>query len=143
MPRIKISPPSARCTSRHLIYRSSPFSLDVRLDFRPDSDEIDLVGQLVGRDSMPLAEVPVFTIAGDRRLARSLTGRLGEFRLRSRRSDQVRLCLSLDDEGLVEIELDQRRMTRSSRPLLIDTLFDDRQPRQSGHETQADLSQTA
>ncbi len=96
------------CTSRHLVYNAQDFVLDLRMDYSQTSREMLVVGQVVQRHGIPVPNVPTFLIAGDRLLSRSLTGRLGEFHMECRPKGNLKLCLSISEDELIEVELDRR-----------------------------------
>ena len=124
MRQFRFQPPDPSCSSRHLVYNANRFSLDLRLDFSSEG-ELTVTGQIVEQEGVPLPRVPAFLIASDQLLARSMSGCLGEFRMTCKPTDNLRLCLSLDDQQLVEVPVDRRRGVAPRRPLLIDSLFDE------------------
>lgn len=91
-------------SSRHIVYNRAGFTLDVRLD-APGDGTTRLAGQLLERQGLPIPEVPVFLITGDRLLASTVTGRFGEFRLECESQEDLCVCLSLEDEELIEVKL--------------------------------------
>ena len=95
-------------TSRHLLYEVDTLCLDLRLDRRPQSAEVVVVGQLADRDDplKPLAGLPVFLALEEALLARTVSNRQGEFQVRYESENPVSLCLSLDSDRLIEVPVE-------------------------------------
>ncbi len=115
---------SDQCTSRHLVYNAQDFVLDLRMDYSQSSRELLVVGQVVQRHGIPVPNVPTFLIAGDRLLSRSLTGKLGEFHMECRPKGNLKLCLSISEDELIEVELDRRHSEGdTARPDEVSPVF--------------------
>ncbi len=95
-------------TSRHLLYEIEKLCLDLRLDQPPQSTEAVIVGQLADREDplKPLAGMPVFLVSGERFLARTVSNRQGEFRVRYKTGESSSLCLSLGNDQLIEVPVE-------------------------------------
>ena len=90
---------------RHLVYLSTDYAVDVRLDPR-DHQPAMLRGELLSRRDGPVAEVPAFLLDGDEIAGYARTGSLGEFQLEADGTVDLRLCLLLDAERCIDVPLD-------------------------------------
>jgi hypothetical protein len=110
---------SLQASSRHLVFYSQNFALDLRMDFGRSVRDMVIVGQLLNRDCGPLADVPAYLVTGDRVVSHSTTGRLGEFHMECRPGGPMHLRLLVNDDELIDVELD-RRHQKELKPTLVD-----------------------
>ena len=108
---------SLHTSSRHLVFYSQDFALDLRMDSERSARDVVVVGQLLNRDWGPLPDVPAYLVSGDRIVSRSTTGNLGEFHMECRPLGSMHLQLAVNDEELIDVELD-RRQPGDLRPIL-------------------------
>ena len=106
-------------SSRHLVFYSQNFALDLRMDYERSLSDVVVVGQLLNRDWGPLSDVPAYLVSGDRVVSHSTTGRLGEFHMEGRPRGPMHLQLAVNDEELIDVELD-RRQQGELRPVLLE-----------------------
>ncbi len=106
-------------SSRHLVFYSQNFALDLRMDYERSVRDMVVVGQLLNRDWGPLSDVPAYLVSGDRVVSHSTTGRLGEFHMECRPRGPMHLQLAVNDEELIDVELDRRRQGEL-RPVLLE-----------------------
>lgn len=107
---------SLQSSSRHLVFYSQEFALDLRMDSERAASDTVVVGQLLNRDWGPLSDVPAYLVSGEHVLSHATTGRLGEFHMECRPRGPMRLQLVVNDEQLIDVELD-RRLQRELRPV--------------------------
>ena len=110
---------SMSSASRHLVFYSQNFALDLRMDYERSLNDVVVVGQLLNRDWGPLSDVPAYLVSGDRVVSHSTTGRLGEFHMEGRPRGPMHLQLAVNDEELIDVELD-RRQPGELRPVLLE-----------------------
>ncbi len=110
---------SMHASSRHLVFYSQNFALDLRMDFERSVRDVVVVGQLLNRDWGPLSDVPAYLVSGDRVVSHSTTGRLGEFHMECRPLGPMHLQLVVNDDELIDVELD-RRQPGEPRPVLLE-----------------------
>lgn len=110
---------SIHSSSRHMVFYSQNFALDLRMDYERSLSDVVVVGQLLNRDWGPLSDVPAYLVSGDRVVSHVTTGRLGEFHMEGRPQGPMHLQLAVNDEELIDVELD-RRQSGELRPVLID-----------------------
>ena len=110
---------SLHSSSRHLVFYSQNFALDLRMDYERSVRDMVVVGQLLNRDWGPLSDVPAYLVSGERVLSHATTGRLGEFHMECRPRGPMNLRLVVNDEELIDVELD-RRQQGELRPVLVD-----------------------
>ena len=110
---------SLHASSRHLVFYSQNFALDLRMDYERSVRDMVVVGQLLNRDWGPLSDVPTYLVSGDRVVSHATTGRLGEFHLECQPRGPMHLRLVVNDEELIDVELD-RRQQGDLRPVLVD-----------------------
>lgn len=96
-------------SSRHLVFYSQGFALDLRLDSERSARDVVVVGQLLNRDWGPMPDVPAYLMSGDQVVSLSTTGRLGEFHIEGRPLGSMHLRLAVNDKELIDIELDRRQ----------------------------------
>ena len=107
----------ALCSShRHLVFNSREFTLDARMVYADRREEMSVVGQIVTRGGTPLEKVPTFLKAGGRILSQAHTSEMGEFQMVCREANELRLCLALADQRLIEVDLDRRRKESAAEP---------------------------
>lgn len=116
---VAIGARSMHISSRHLVFYSQNFALDLRMDYERSLSDVVVVGQLLDRDWGPLSDVPAYLVSGDRVISRSTTGRLGEFHMECRPRGPMHLQLAVNEEELIDVELD-RRQQGEPRPMLLD-----------------------
>ncbi len=109
-----LSPPavgarSLHTSSRHLVFYSQDYALDLRLDSERSARDVVVVGQLLNRDWEPLADVPAYLVSGDRVVSHSTTGCLGEFHMECRPAGPMHLQLAVGDKERIVVELDRRQ----------------------------------
>ena len=110
---------SLHSSSRHLVFYSQNFALDLRMDYERSIRDVVVVGQLLSRDWGPLCDVPAYLVSGEKVISHSTTGRLGEFHMECRPLGPMHLQLVVNDEELIDVELD-RRHQGELRPVLMD-----------------------
>lgn len=110
---------SLQSSSRHLVYYSQGFALDLRMDYERSVRDVVVVGQLLSRDWGPLPDVPAYLISGNQVVSHSTTGRLGEFHMEGRPHGPMNLRLAVDDDEIIDVALD-RRQPGEPRPVLVE-----------------------
>ncbi len=95
---------SGAAATRQLVCYASDYALTVRLD--QEAKDLHLDGEILSRQSGPLADVRAFLLSRDEVLSQAVSGELGEFDLRATNGDQLRLSVVIDDERCLEVELD-------------------------------------
>ena len=90
---------------RQIVYRSSDYTVDVRVEYETDSTV--LVGEIL-RNSRPLPEVPVLVAAGERIVARALSGEFGEFQAEDLPRDSLRLSLLVGSDERIDLPLESQ-----------------------------------
>ena len=110
---------SLHTSSRHLVFYSQNFALDLRMDYERSVRDMVVVGQLLNRDWGPLSDVPAYLVSGERVVSHATTGRLGEFHMECRPGGPMNLRLVVNDEELIDVDLD-RRQRSDLRPVLVD-----------------------
>ena len=90
---------------RQVVYRSSDYTVDVRVEYETDSTV--LVGEIL-RNSRPLPEVPVLVASGERIVARSLSGEFGEFQAEDLPRDSLRLSLLVGSDERIDLPLESQ-----------------------------------
>ena len=103
---------SLHSSSRHLVFTSQNFALDLRMDYERSIRDVVVVGQLLNRNWGPLSDIPAYLRSGDRVVSHSTTGRLGEFHMEGRPRGPMHLQLMVNDEELIDVEIDRRREVR-------------------------------
>jgi hypothetical protein len=91
-------------SDRHLVYMSRDYAIDLQLQLQEYEPDV-VQGELLSRHDGPVAEVPTFLLAGDQIAGYDRTGPLGEFRLETDGSVDLRLCLLLDAERCIDLPL--------------------------------------
>lgn len=99
----------AELSSRHLVYYAQNYALDLRLEYEPGSEMLQLGGEILDRRFGPVANVPAFLIADDQIVSRSTSGDLGEFNMKCDSDGSIRLCLVMSDDECIDVSLDRRR----------------------------------
>ena len=100
---------SLEASSRHLVYYAQNYALDLRLDYQPDSETLQLGGEILDRKFGPVANVPAFLISDDQIVSRSSSGDLGQFEMTCDNDGAIRLCLVMNDDECIDVSLDRRR----------------------------------
>ncbi len=95
-------------TARHIVFNARQYTVDTRLDYGSGRG-VSVVGQVASRGGEPVARVPAYLVIGGEIVSRDLTNRHGEFQVECSRRGAIRLCLSIDDRRVIEVELDRRR----------------------------------
>jgi len=85
---------------RRLTYVANGCSIDLQIEAASDSDDIDIVGQIVGHDTAELSGKPIFLLHRRRLAARSTITQFGEFQMTFGRQNDVRLAFSLGHEQI-------------------------------------------
>lgn len=103
-------PAPAGCRSdstapHHLVFLSRDYALELELE-RSHRGRSKLRGELLSRSSGPLAEVPALLLDGDAIAGYACTGTRGEFCFESRAGADPRLCLLIDFDRCIDLELD-------------------------------------
>ena len=84
---------------------SRDYAVDVHLE--PNGRQPGVLrGELLSRSDGPVAEVPAFLLDGDKVAGYACTGALGEFRLETEGSADLRLCLLLDGERCIDLPIE-------------------------------------
>ncbi len=89
---------------RHLIYKGDNLAVDLHLQPVGDNS-LNVVGQVVSGQRGPIADVPAFLLLGGRIRSQDLSTSRGEFSLEGGHGDPMHLCLLLQNDELIEIEL--------------------------------------
>lgn len=110
---------SLHTSSRHLVFYSQDFALDLRMDSERSSRDVVVVGQLLNRDWGPLPDVPAYLMSGDRVVSHATTGSLGEFHMEGSPLGSMHLQLAVNDQELIDVELD-RRQPGDLRPIPLE-----------------------
>ena len=100
---------------RHLVFNSTRFIIDTRMDPDGSGEELAVVGQGVTRSGSPLPRVPTFLVSGEEVVSHATTSRLGEFQMVCPKQRELRLRLSIAERELIEVDL-LRRRRQSDRP---------------------------
>ncbi len=89
-------------------------SLEVSLALRPRAvgASLEVNGALIDRANGGLTNVPAYLLRGSRILDEAETDERGVFRMTSGLKEGLRLCLVLEDDRLVELELGHTRSGR-------------------------------
>ncbi len=103
-------------SSRHLVYYAQNYALDLRLDYEPGTQTLQLGGEILDRQFGPVANVPTFLIADDDIVSRSTSGDLGEFNMSCDSERSLRLCLVMSEEECIDLSL-ERSERRSGEPI--------------------------
>jgi hypothetical protein len=92
---------------RHLIFDTDGYRVDLRIEPDADRQGTALVGQLLQTRGkvVPLVEVPVLAIQGQNIVGQAKTGRFGEFQAAGLPGANLSLCLLVEDETVLEIDL--------------------------------------
>lgn len=96
---------------RHLVFKNPDLLLEVQVEA---GEPLRLQGQLLDRDSNPIANVPTFLLDGGRIHSQDLSGAMGGFTLHGDTKGSPRLCLLLE-EDLIEAELPSLATSRRSQ----------------------------
>lgn len=96
-------------SSRHLVFYSQDFALDLRMDCERSVRDVVVVGQLLNRDWGPLPDVPAYLMSGEQVVSHTTTGSLGEFHMEGRPLGAMHLQLAVNDRELIDVELDRRQ----------------------------------
>ena len=90
---------------RQMIYEQAEFLVDLRIE--SDAQNALVVGQLMreGEEVVPLPDVPVLAVTGERIWARAQTGELGEFQTEGLPTHDVDLLILVDGPECLEIPL--------------------------------------
>ena len=100
----EVSGARGAAATRQLVCYASDYALTVRLDH--EARDLHLDGEILSRQSGPLADVRAFLLSRDQVLSQTVSGRLGEFDLRAGYREALRLSVVIDDERCLEVELD-------------------------------------
>jgi hypothetical protein len=99
---------SATAAPRQMVYEADGHTVDLRFDRQPNSNRVQLTGQVLGseRFGTVLGRVPVM-VCTDRGilLAESTTNALGEFQLQFEAQDQLKLSIWVTSKKLIRIAL--------------------------------------
>ncbi len=80
--------------------------LDLEVRPEPGTETLVLGGELLHRDHGYLADVPAFLMSGHEIVDQAMTDGLGSFRLTAQTSEALRLCLLLEGDHLIEIDVE-------------------------------------
>ncbi len=118
--------PTSKARSSLITYGSGSLELNLALRPRAVGPSLELAGALVDRESGGLRDVPAYLLRGSRILDEAQTDEKGVFHLRTGLKEGLRICLLLNDDRMVELELGHRRSGRQEelgrpthRPVLV------------------------
>lgn len=100
---------SLHSSSRHLVYRSPEFALDLRLDYARNARDLMVTGQILNCRFGPVPDAPTYLLSDRQIVARSVAGPLGEFQMSCRPQGSLALRLLVDNRDFIEVALDRRR----------------------------------
>ncbi len=103
-------------TGRHLVFNARQYTVDTRLDYGGGRG-LSVVGQVVARGGEPVARIPAYLVSAGEIVSRDLTNRHGEFQMDCARRGALRLCLSIGERQVIEIELARRPPGEASEGL--------------------------
>lgn len=97
----------AQAHDRKLVFTSEGYRVDLRIEPEADFQNAVLVGQLMQTDGelAPVPDVPVLAVKSGEVVARSKSGPFGEFQAERLPASGLQLCLLLEDELFLEIDL--------------------------------------
>ena len=98
----------------HLVYGSGPLELDLALQPRNGSGCLEVNGALLDRHNGGLGRVPAYLLSGSRIVDEAMTDRRGSFHMATRAEQELRLCLLLEDDRMLEVELARLASPKSS-----------------------------
>ena len=101
-----------RSGARQITYGSGDLRLSLALRPRAMGPSLEVDGALTDRCSGSLFRVPAYLLRGSRILDEAETDEHGVFRMRSGIKEGLRLCLVLEDDRMVELELGHHRNGR-------------------------------
>lgn len=106
---VTIGTRSLDMASRQLVYYGNDYALTLRMDYSdglPSDSGVSLGGELLHRDSGPVANVPALLMSGHTVIGYSLCGELGDFHMTCAQGEPLRLRMLVTDDQLIEIDLD-------------------------------------
>ena len=101
-----------RTRASQVTYGSGTLQLRLALRPRAIGPSLEVDGALRDRLSGSLIKVPAYLLRGSRILAEAETDESGAFHMRTGLKEGLRICLILDDDRMVELELGHQRRGR-------------------------------
>jgi hypothetical protein len=111
--------------SNRLTYDGGDLELSLELETRAVGPVVELAGALVDGQGGSMTEIPAYLLRGSRVLDRAETDEHGAFHMTTGLREGLRLCLMLEDDRMVELELGHQRSGRQELWVLRPT---DRSP---------------
>jgi hypothetical protein len=98
---------SSDCSTRHLLYRSGPLFVDLRLENSDDPKLVLLTGQIMdnSRTKAPVRDVPVLLLAGPQRIVSRASNENGEFYFEFAVEEGLTLSIAVPDGGRISVPL--------------------------------------
>jgi hypothetical protein len=97
---------SMASSARHLLYRSGPLAIDVRLNMH-DGSQVSIAGQVMERAGAEFADHAVQVLRGDAVLSRTTTNQFGEFHAIVDHGPGIRIRIEVDELPLILTVPDQ------------------------------------
>lgn len=97
----------AQAHDRQMVFTAGSYRVDLRIEPEADFQSAVLVGQLMKTDGelVPLVDIPVLARKAGRVVGHAKSGPFGEFQAAGLPASGVDLCLLLEDDVCLEIEL--------------------------------------
>jgi hypothetical protein len=97
---------SIASSARHLLYRSGPLAIDVRLN-RHDGSLVSIAGQVMERAGAEFGDHDVQVLRGDAVLSRTTTNEFGEFQATVDHGPGIRIRIEIEELPLILTVPDQ------------------------------------
>lgn len=94
-------------SDRQLVFEASGYTVEVRMEQETDPASTVLVGELLRNQQglQPVPHVPVLVKSGSRIVARSNTGRFGEFQAEGLPTEHLSLALMVGEQECIQLPL--------------------------------------
>jgi hypothetical protein len=107
-------------TARHMLYRAGLLHIDLQVESQADSDQVWLVGQILGEGSEGLSDVSITLSAGSNALAEARTNQFGEFHFNYAKTPGLSLTIAMTGRKEIVVPIDElherHEVRRSGRP---------------------------
>ena len=97
----------AQATYQQVLYRSEPFTVELRLEHEASPQSQIVIGQLLRHEETtePVVDVPVLVLADGKVVGRDVTTRFGEFQAAGLPTAPLQLCLLVQSDSCIELPL--------------------------------------